>query len=135
MNNIEIKKVVIRITQSGSNNALYAKEEPGHRSSSNIYVTTDHREAYDVQEHTAAQIIRMLNTVSNNPEHIRDTVELCEMTISVKEKLVDTHEGPFLEERRRAAFGKLTKDDIKALGVEGLAIYNKLKFHQVEDQQ
>jgi hypothetical protein len=41
---------------------------------------------------------------------------------------IDLDKEEYLEERRRVALSKLSEDDVKALNVERLAVYNKLKY-------
>lgn len=59
--------------------------------------------------------------------------EFVKVTISTDIDTVPMDQNEFLEERRRQALEKLTLDDIQALGVEGMATYSKLKFHNAKN--
>lgn len=57
-------------------------------------------------------------------------VEFVKVTLETSIDVIDLNTGELLEERRRQAIQKLSVDDIEALGLEGLAIYEKLKNHK-----
>ena len=58
---------------------------------------------------------------------------LIKVTRKVNIEVVEFEEDLELEYLRNKALSKLTEDEIRALGVEKLAVYNKLKYHNVEE--
>ena len=56
-------------------------------------------------------------------------VEFVTVHITQEVTPVDLASDEFMEERRRVALAKLTREDIAALGVEDMAVLSKLKFH------
>ena len=59
-----------------------------------------------------------------------DEVEFVKVKITTETEPVPMDSPELLDERRRVALNKLTHDDVLALGVEGLAVYSKLKHHK-----
>jgi hypothetical protein len=57
-------------------------------------------------------------------------VQYVKVIVNTDTDVIDLDKDEFLEEKRRVALNKLSQDDIKALGLEKLATYNKLKYHE-----
>lgn len=63
-----------------------------------------------------------------------DRVEIIRLQVVVRETTMDLMaKDEFLEERRKQALAKLQPDDIEALGLQKLATYNKLRYHNLDD--
>jgi hypothetical protein len=60
-------------------------------------------------------------------------VEFVKVTVNSNTDIIDLDKDEYLEEKRRVALNKLNSDDIRALGLETLATYNKLKYHEGPD--
>jgi ATP:corrinoid adenosyltransferase len=61
-----------------------------------------------------------------------DNVAYARVTVTTVTEHLSTDEGDILEERQRVALAKLSRDDVKALGLENIAMYSMLKFHKTE---
>jgi aspartate/methionine/tyrosine aminotransferase len=64
--------------------------------------------------------------------HGDDNVAYARVTVTTVTEHLSVEEGDILEERRRVALAKLSRDDVKALGLENIAMYSMLKFHKTE---
>ncbi len=73
----------------------------------------------------------LIRTYQNSLKRYTDA-DIDYIKISVKKVFepIDLNKDEYLEERRRVALAKLADDDVKALGVEPLAVYNKLKYSE-----
>lgn len=65
--------------------------------------------------------------------HPGEEAYLLKITRKVSVEVIEFEEHIELEYLRNKALSKLTKDEIRALGVEKLAVYDKLKFHNVDE--
>jgi hypothetical protein len=99
-----------------------------------IATTTLLHEALDVKDRTIAAVVEIMDTIAVKtlPEN---TVDLVEVQITTTMTPIDENSGEILEHRRRKALGKLTLADIQALGVEKLATYDKVKFHNAPEEE
>jgi hypothetical protein len=67
-------------------------------------------------------------------EYGADHVEIIRLQVLVRETPMDIIErDEFMEERRKVALAKLQSDDIEALGLQKLATYNKLRYHNLDE--
>lgn len=63
-----------------------------------------------------------------------DNVTVVRLQVLVRETTMDLlDKDEFMEERRKVALSKLQSDDIEALGLQKLATYNKLRYHNLDD--
>lgn len=58
-----------------------------------------------------------------------DSIDLVNLDLIMKVKQVEFDENDLRDFLRQTALGKLSEDEIHALGVENLAVYDKLKNH------
>ena len=99
-----------------------------HLISDNAIFRNHPSEAFDYSKESAAVLIESYRYLSS--EYGEDNVEVVSVKIETEVSLVDLNEEVYMEERRRIALNKLTTDDIKALGLEQLAVYHKLKYYK-----
>lgn len=65
----------------------------------------------------------------------KDAVSLVRVQVAVRETTMDLlDKDEFLEARRKIALAKLQIDDVEALGLQKLAAYNKLRYHNTDDR-
>ncbi len=93
----------------------------------NVDTLTDRiEEATSFDESTVENLIR---TYQNSLKRYGDAdIDYIKVSIKKVFEPIDLSKDEYLEERRRVALAKLSDDDIKALGIEPLAVYNKLKY-------
>lgn len=73
-------------------------------------------------------IIQRIIKQTKNYKH--GMVQLVEIKYTAKHETVDLDQPPYITERRSKALKKLSPDDIYALGIEKLAMYEKLSKDQ-----
>lgn len=90
--------------------------------------TSDPIDAQNLIELDPEDLIRSLEAaIAKSPAD--DQITLVDVEITTTVTPVDMGSGDLLEIRRKKALKKLNADDVAALGVEKLAAYNKLKYH------
>ena len=90
-------------------------------------------EAEQHGDKTATEVVEILERLYNRFPGTQ--YEFVKVNMSITVDPVDIDNDVYLEERRKIALAKLNPDNIKALGLESLATYNKLKFHNVDKDE
>lgn len=104
----------------------YMRRDQGYNNS--ITSSHDPIDGYDVKSLDAEELVAMAARYESKLKK-GEKLELVDVTIKTDVVPVPFDQGDILEERRRLALKKLTASDVAALGLEQLAAYDKLKFH------
>jgi hypothetical protein len=90
--------------------------------------TRDFAEARDFAGYNTEQLASAYASISRkNPDTHYAFVSL---TLKAEFKKMDMDSEEMIEALRASALAKLSEAEIRALGAEKLAVYNKLKFHE-----
>lgn len=98
----------------------------------NFTHTVDPLEADNMMEADADTLVGHYSTIQDHMKN-GEKIELVDVEITSSIRPIDLDSGEFLEIRRKRALNKLNDSDVAALGIEKLATYNKLKFHNGDE--
>ena len=116
----------VRVHMSGDPSVTYwrwARENARSDYEGTTTTKLDEATYYDVED--VESIIKAYHKLTKR----HGEVEFVKIHITQEITSVDLSADDFMEERRKVALAKLTKEDIEALGVKDLAVLSKLKFH------
>lgn len=102
----------------------------GATSRTNFYLVDNPLAAAQVDPDNHELVVSVLNLLEAD---MFESIVFTNVVIQQTEHVVNLNEGSYLDRRRQAALAKLTPNDIESLGLEPLAVYNKLKHHGIRD--
>lgn len=101
-------------------------------SNSDVYGVDDLRDATNIDKMKGIQGIKWFYDIKNSLRN-GESIELVRVNITIDTQDAYFDESARIEFLRKEALSKLSEDEIKALGVAPLAVYEKLKNHNVVD--
>jgi hypothetical protein len=116
------------------NGGYYGTEFMGYgRDDGGTNWTRDYADARDFSGYSNEQLASVYASISRkSPDNEYVFVEL---GIKIEFKKLDMEGEDMIEALRASALAKLSEAEIRALGAEKLAVYNKLKFHDADNQR